>query len=178
MSETTRLSCSCGKVQIEVTGAPILSAECCCTSCRAAGDRFEQLPGAPDFRTALKTSPYVLMRKDRVRFVDGTEQLREFRLKPESHTRRVVAACCNTPLFTEFQAGHWLSVYASLWPSAVRPAMEMRTMTADLPDASILSTDIVNSRSQPPAFMGKLLWAWIAMGFRVPKVAVNGQLGS
>ena len=52
-----------------MTGAPILSAECCCTSCRAAGDRFEQLPGAPDFRTALKTSPYVLMRKDRVRFV-------------------------------------------------------------------------------------------------------------
>jgi hypothetical protein len=47
MTASTRLSCTCGKVQIEVTGAPILTAECCCNSCRAGGDRIEQLPGAP-----------------------------------------------------------------------------------------------------------------------------------
>ena len=178
MTASTRLSCTCGKVEIEVTGDPILTAECCCNSCRAAGDRFEQLPGAPSFRTALRTTPYVLVRKDRFRIVSGAEQLRQFRLKPKSQTRRVVAACCNTPLFTEFQAGHWLSLYASLWPEAERPRMEMRTMTGDLPDASILPADIPNLKSQSGAFFGRLLWAWIAMGFRVPKIAANGQLGS
>lgn len=174
----TRLSCTCGKVEIEVTGAPVVTAECCCTSCRAAGDKFEALPGAPTFRTPYKTTPYVLQRKDRVRFVRGTEHLREFRLTPTSHTRRVVAVCCNTPVFTEFQAGHWLSLYASLWPVASRPAMAMRTMAGDLPDASVLPADIPNLKGQSGGFFAKLLGAWIAMGFRVPKIAVNGQLGS
>lgn len=178
MTAPTKLSCTCGKVQMEVTGAPIVTAECCCNSCRAAGDRFEQLPGAPGFRTPLKTTPYVLQRKDRFRILSGAEHLREFRLTPEAHTRRVVAVCCNTPVFTEFQAGHWLSLYASLWPAAVRPKMEMRTMAGDLPDASVLPADMPNLKSQSGGFFAKLLWAWIAMGFRVPKMAVNGQLGS
>jgi hypothetical protein len=120
----------------------------------------------------------VLQRKDRIRFVSGAEHLREFRLKPDSLTRRVVAVCCNTPIFTEFQAGHWLSLYASLWPEGERPAMEMRTMAGDLPDPSILPSDIPNLRSQSGGFFGRLVWAFIAMGFRMPKVAVNGQLGS
>jgi hypothetical protein len=172
----TRLSCTCGKVQIEVTGKPVVTAECCCDSCRAAGDRFELLPGTPTFRTPLKTTPYVLQRKDRFRIVSGAEQLRDFYLTPQSHTRRVVAACCNTPLFAEFQAGHWLSVYASLWPDATRPRMEMRTMAGDLPATSILPNDMPNLKSQSGGFFGKLLWAWIAMGFRVPRIAANPPL--
>jgi hypothetical protein len=176
LSTTTHLSCTCGKVALEVTGEPIIVAECCCTSCREAGGKVAALPGAPEFRTPYGTTPYVLERKDRVRFVKGTEQLREFRLTPTSPTRRVVAACCNTPIFVEFKGGHWLSMYASLWPEEVRPRVELRTMAGDLPDPSVLPADVPNLKSQSGGFFAKLLWAWVAMGFRTPRIATAGEL--
>lgn len=172
----THLSCSCGKVRLELSGDPIINAECCCTSCRTAGDRFETLPGAPAFRTPLKTTPYVLVRKDRVRFVSGMEQLAEYRLKPDAHTRRVVATCCNSPVFTEFQAGHWLSLYASLWPAGTAPKMDLRTMVADYPEPAALPADIPNMKGQSGKFFARLLGAWVGMGLRVPKIAVERQL--
>ena len=176
MSTTVHLSCTCGKVALEVTGDPIIVAECCRNSCRTAGDRLAALPGAPAFRTSYGTKPYVLMRKDRVRFVGGTEQLREYRLEPDSPTRRVVATCCNTPVFVEFKGGHWLSMYASLWPEAVRPKIDLRTMAGDLTDPSILPTDALNLKGQSGGFFARLLWAWVAMGFRTPKIATAGAL--
>ncbi|MDP3897559.1 MAG: DUF6151 family protein [Mesorhizobium sp.] len=171
---TGTLSCSCGEVRIDVARAPILSAECHCDSCRAAGARLEALPGAPRVRLDNGGTHFVLYRKDRVRFATGGERLREFRLTPKSKTRRVAAACCNTPLFLEFQGGHWLSLYAGLWPEAARPAPEMRTMTSNA--VAPLPDDMPNARHQSPGFMAKLLGAWIAMGFRSPKIEVGGQI--
>jgi hypothetical protein len=173
---TTQLTCTCGQVRIEVAGAPIVSVECCCNSCRTAGTKFEALPGARPVLGPHGQTRYELYRKDRVRFVAGTEHFREFRLKPNSHTRRVIAVCCNTPLFTEFQGGHWLSLYGGLWPAGTLPPLEMRTMASDLPDASVLLDDVPNARTQGGVFMWKLLSAWVAMGFRVPKIEVAGQL--
>jgi len=135
------------------------------------------LPGAPDVRTSLGATPYVVVRKDRVRIVSGAEQLREFRLKPDSPTRRVVAACCNTPLFTDFGLGHWLSVYRDLWPEATRPPIEMRTNVASLPEAHALPDDVPNLKGQSARFFGEVLLAFVAMGFRrPPKIATAGEL--
>ena len=108
--------------------------------------------------------------------MQGSANLKEFRLKPESKTRRVVATCCNTPVFAEFQNGHWLSLYGCLWPAGTLPALEMRTMTMDLPAGTALPDDVPNARRQTVSFFVKLLSAWIAMGFRSPKIAVNGEL--
>ena len=68
MSTTQDLSCACGHVRLTVTDAPILSAECCCDSCRDAAARFEQLPGARPIREPHGSIRYELYRKDRVRF--------------------------------------------------------------------------------------------------------------
>ena len=176
MKMTTRLSCTCGQVCLEVEGTPIVNAECCCNSCRAAGSRLQTLPSAPAVLDSYGATRFVLYRKDRVGFAKGAELLKEFRLTPESKTRRVVASCCNTPVFLEFQGGHWLSLYACLWSKATLPALEMRTMTMDLPEGTVLPDDVPNARRQPLSFMVKLLGAWVAMGFRVPKVSVNGEL--
>lgn len=176
MASETHLSCSCGLVRLELTGPSIISAECCCTSCRTAGERLERLPGARPVRGPFGATRYELYRKDRVRFASGGEHLREFRLTPDSRTRRVVAACCNTPLFTEFQGGHWLSLYGALWPAGTLPPLQMRTMTSDLPDVSVLPDDVPNLKRQNGTFFGKLLLAWVAMGFRVPSIAVAGKL--
>tara|TARA_R110002096_G_scaffold436100_2_gene667771 strand:- start:22052 stop:22468 length:417 start_codon:yes stop_codon:yes gene_type:complete len=115
-------------------------------------------------------TPFILYRKDRIAALQGTEHLSEFRLTPKSKTRRVIATCCNTPVFLEFQGGHWLSLYGCLWPEGSAPPPDLRTMTSDLPADSSLPDDILNCKRQSGRFMLKLLGAWIAMGFRVPKI--------
>jgi len=176
MSTAIQLYCACGRVHLEAEKAPIVSVACMCNSCREAGARLEKLPEAASILERDGGTRFVLYRKDRVRFTKGAELLREFRLTPTSKTRRVVASCCNTPVFAEFQNGHWLSLYGGLWPKATLPALEMRTMTSDLADPSVLSDDVPNSSRQSGMFFAKLLGAWIAMGFRVPKIAVAGEI--
>lgn len=176
LARTGQLACNCGRTRLAIEGAPIVSAECCCNSCREAGTRLQSLPEAPPLVDAKGATRFVLYRKDRVRFTQGAEHLAEFRLTPRSKTRRVVAGCCNTPMFLEFQSGHWLSLYGGLWPAGTLPALEMRTMAMDLPDASVLPDDVPNAKRQSAAFMLKLLGAWMAMGFRSPKISVNGKV--
>ncbi len=176
MSDSMTIGCACGATRIEVSGAPILVTECLCDSCRAVAVRFAALPGARDILTDHGATPAAEYRKDRVRFLAGSEQLREFKLKPDARTRRVVAACCNTPLFLEVKGGHWLSIYLHLWPERDRPKPQMRTMTGDLADASGLPDDIPNLRTHTIGFYAKLLGAWIAMGFRNPRIEVAGPI--
>jgi hypothetical protein len=174
---TQTIACACCQVQIEIEKAPIVSTECYCNSCRAAARRLQALPGAPHVADANGGTRFVLYRKDRVRFLTSTDRLREFRLTPTSKTRRVVATCCNTPVFAEFHSGHWLSLYGCLWPKGTLPPLELRTMVSDLADASVLPDDIPNGKHQSFAFYAKLLGAWIAMGFKVPKITcVNGEI--
>lgn len=174
--KTTTLACSCGKVRLAVRGKPIMTAECHCNSCREAGARLGALEGAPEFISANGGTPFVMYRKDRVEVVDGAQYLKSLRLKPDSPTRRIVATCCNSPVFLEFKGGHWLSIYSNVWPPAAMPPIEMRTMTSDLENPDVLSDDIPNAKHQSIGFFLRLLGAWIAMGFRTPKVEVNGEI--
>ena len=54
--------------------------------------------------------------------------------------------------------------------------LEMRTMTMDLPAGTALPGDVPNAKRQSFQFFVKLVRAWIAMGFRNPKISVNGAL--
>ena len=99
-----------------------------------------------------------------------------FRLAPNASSRRVVATCCNTPIFLEMKGAHWLSLYLHLWSEAQRPKPEVRTMVVDLPDPSRLPADIPNLKTQPVSFYAKLLLARVAMGFRNPTIEVPGTI--
>ena len=174
MSPTTRLACRCGKVHLEVERAPIITAECHCKSCREAAARLGRLPGAENGVEENGGTRFVMYRKDRVRFTQGAEALEEFRLSPEAGTRRVVAGCCNTPVFLEFKGGHWLSLYEKLWPAGTAPRLEIRTMTGDRDKGAELDADVPSGTWQTAKFYMRLLGAWIAMGFKVPTIAVKG----
>lgn len=177
MTQITQLACACGQVQIEVDGAPIVSTECHCDSCRAAAARLRALPGAPDCQEPNGGARSVLYRKDPVRFVRDAGVLKDFRLSPGAKTRRVVATCCNMPVFMEFPNGHWLDLYGCLWPEGTLPPLDLRTMTRDLPDSSVLPGDVPNAKRQSVSFYAKLLGAWIAMGFKSPKIThANGAI--
>lgn len=153
-------TCRCGKVKLEAIGQPILAASCYCTSCRAAGHRLERLLD-PDGGTSM-----ILYRKDRVQCVTGRQHLEEHRLKRESPTRRLVAACCNSAMLLDFTKGHWVSIYRNRFATG-GPPLKMRIMTAErlagLPD------DVPNHRGLSVGFMLKLVAAWMAMGFRRPQ---------
>ena len=176
MSKTTTLACACGQFHVEVTGAPFITAECHCNSCRSAAQRLATLPPAFPLTGASGGVPYILYRKDRVRFPDGRASLAEFRLSDSAPTRRVLTTCCNTPVFTEFQGGHWLSLFAGLWPEAQRPAMQIRTQTSDVREGTTLDDTLPAGGMVTAGFYARLLGAWIAMGFKVPKVEVDKKL--
>ncbi|MBU2980858.1 hypothetical protein KO498_03435 [Lentibacter algarum] len=176
MSDVTKLACQCGALQMEVQGAPICVTECLCDSCRAASDRLERLEGSPELLTSYGATCCAEYRKDRLRFLAGQENLRDFRLTPASGTRRVVAICCNTPVFIEAKGGHWVSLYAVLWPEGDMPPVQLRTMVGDLADATNVPDDVPNHNKFAAKFMWRLLTSWVAMGFRNPKIETHGTL--
>jgi hypothetical protein len=165
-----KCSCRCGRVAATVTGKPIAHAICYCNDCRTAGLAFAQAKDAPPVVDGDGGTDLLLVRKDRVGRFSGGEVLREHRLTPDTKTRRVVATCCNTPMFLDVTNGHWLSLYTGRLSGPV-PPLDFRVMTAQQEPKTPLADDVPNYATHSPRFLFKLLAAWIAMGFRRPKVA-------
>lgn len=178
MHTNQTLACACGQFHVEVEGTPFITAQCHCQSCRSAAERLATLPPAFALTDASGGVPYILYRKDRVRFPDGTAGLAEFRLSADAPTRRVLTTCCNTPVFTEFQGGHWLSLFAGLWPETQRPKMQIRTQTADAANPAALDDSLPAGAMTTAGFYAKLLGVWIAMGFKVPRIDVPGKISA
>jgi hypothetical protein len=151
--------CQCGKVKFEAVGPPILNGSCYCRSCQEAGRRFEQLACAPPVLDSDSGTGLILYRKDRVQCMMGQQYLEEYRLKPDSPTRRVIAKCCNSAMFLDFTKGHWLSMFGNPFPTGV-PPLE-------------LADDMPNYSGHSGKFMLKLIAAWIAMGFRRPEITLG-----
>lgn len=162
--------CRCGETAIELTGEPIQSVICFCESCRTAARGFERDLGAPPTVNADGGVHYCLYRKDRVKIARGAHYLREYRLKPDSPTRRVVANCCSSPMFVEFTRGHWLTMFLDRL-SGQAPEPQMCVMTKYRPEGLELPRGIPAYGTLPPRLMIKLLAAWAAMGFRRPTIA-------
>jgi hypothetical protein len=142
------ISCSCGRVSLEALGSPIVETVCHCASCQKAGKQLETLPNAASILDATDGTPFVLYRKDKVRCLKGDTLLGEHRLNATTSTRRVVATCCNTAMFLDFTKGHWISIYGTRLPDH---------------DGKIVS-------NKSGFFVPKLVWAWLQMGFRTPKI--------
>jgi hypothetical protein len=169
MHERTLASCRCGKVELQIVGAPILRGICYCASCQEAGRRHSAVDGVDPILAEDGGTDYVLYRKDRVRCVKGGDLFEGRRLKLGSPTRRMYARCCTTAMFLDFTKGHWLAVYRGRLPSDI-PAATMRVMTAERPEGVILPDDMANYSGHSGKFVLKLLRAWMAMGFRRPAV--------
>lgn len=161
--------CQCGRTTIALTGAPILSATCYCESCRTAGHGFERESGAPQTVNGSGGVDYCSYRKDRMKIAQGAEFLREYRLKPDSPTRRVVASCCNSPMFVDYTPGHWLTIFRDRL-TGTAPKSQMLLMIKDKPDDAALPSGIPAYRTMPPGLMFRLIASWAAMGFRRPKI--------
>ncbi len=161
---TTAVSCSCGKVEFEAKGPPIMAVACYCDDCQRGSREIQTLPHAPPVLGADGGTDYILYRKDRFECAHGREWLRDLRLKEGSPTRRVVAGCCNSALYLDFEKGHWVSAYRGRFHAAVPPT-QMHIQTRFKPHPDSTPGNIPSYRSFPPKFLGKLLFARIAMLF-------------
>src|SRR6266853_3138444 len=98
-------SCRCGGVEIEASGAPIVSSVCYCTDCQRGSRQIEGLPDAGSVRDDDGGTAYILFRKDRIRCAKGADLLKGYKLKDSSITNRVVATCCNSGKLAYSSAG-------------------------------------------------------------------------
>lgn len=158
-------SCPCGSVELETTGAPIVSSVCYCKSCQEGSRLIEALPNGRPARGPDGGTAYVVYRKDRVQRSKGSRLLRGYKLTDESPTSRVVAACCDSPMYLDFAKGHWLSVYRTALRGDL-PRVEMRVQTKSAPAGSDLPDDVPRYPGYGLKFMAKLVAAWIAMLLR------------
>ena len=156
-------TCACGRVQLKAFGAPIVSAVCYCGDCRKGAAQIEALPNASAVHDPDSGTAYSLYRKDRFECSEGAELLKPYKLKDTSPTNRVVATCCNSAMFVNFDRGpHWVSAYRARLNGGL-PPLQYRICTKSKPDGVVLSDDVPSSRSFPPGLIVKLLAARIAM---------------
>jgi hypothetical protein len=154
--------CSCGGVEYQMAGGPIVSLVCFCNDCQAGSQQLEALPGAGSVRDSDGGTAYVVYRKDRLRCVRGVELLKNHKVREGSATSRVAASCCNSPMVMWFDdAKHWVPVYRARLVGAA-PSAEMRICTKSAPGSSHRS-DVPSYPGYPIKLLAKLLAARIAM---------------
>lgn len=155
--------CSCGSVELEAIGAPILSAVCYCDDCQEGARQIEALPDAGLVMDPDGGTPYVLYRKDRFERSKGAELLKGYKIRENSPTNRVVATCCNSAMFVSYDRGpHWVAVYRARFVGDV-PPLDMRVNTRFKPRNGDLPGDVPSYSTFPLKFVTKLLAARIAM---------------
>ncbi len=154
--------CSCGRVEFEAKGKPILTSVCHCDDCQRASRQLESLPGAPRLLGEDGGTSYVLYRKDKVAFLKGRELLQDHRLEGEPFTKRAIASCCNSAMYLDYEKGHWLSLYRDRLTGEI-PPVQMRVQTRFKPEGAVLPKDAPAFKAFPPRFIARLLWARLAM---------------
>lgn len=160
---TLTATCACGSVELEAAGLPIVSSVCYCEDCQKGAERIEALPNACAVRDPDGGTAYILYRKDRIACSKGAELLRRYKLKDTSATNRVVASCCNSAVFMDFDKGpHWVSAYRARFRGEL-PPLQMRICTRSRADGVVLPDDVPSHKGYPPALIFKLLASRVAM---------------
>lgn len=154
--------CTCGNVEYEATGDPILGVACYCDDCQEGARRIEALPGAPRVLDPDGGASYILYRKDRIRCVKGADRLQSHKLRQKTDTNRMVATCCNAAMALIFDdSKHWVPVYRARLQNA--PPVDMRICTRFAPDAAAIPRDVPTYPGFSVRFIWKLLGARLAM---------------
>lgn len=148
-----RLRCRCGDVECAASGAPICVAVCYCDDCQAAAHAIEGLPGAAPVADADGGTMLALFDSKRFAVERGADRLVAHRLKPDSTTRRMVAGCCNSAMYLDFDSGaYWVSVFGNRLVGAP-PRIEYRLMTKYRASALPWPDEAARSKGFPPRLL-------------------------
>jgi hypothetical protein len=158
-----KVSCACGQVAFEAIGAPITSVICYCDDCQEGARQIQSLPHAASVQEPDGGTEYLVYRKDRVTCLRGASLLKTLKLREESATNRVIAVCCHSAMFVNFDdAKHWVDLYRSRCTNDVLP-VQMRICTKFKPDGETIPIDVPSSSSYPKSLIVKLILAKMAM---------------
>jgi hypothetical protein len=157
--------CRCGAVEVDTWAPPFIVAACYCDDCQAAA---LQLASSEDpVTTADGGSEFMLFRRDRIACGKGAEHLHAMRLREDTMTRRMVAACCTTPMYMAFDDKRpWVSAYRARFDHA--PPVEMRICTRFRSTASPLDEALPSYPGYPAAMAIRLVVAAVQMLFSRP----------
>jgi hypothetical protein len=160
---TATFHCVCGQVAVEASGAPITSVICYCDDCQEGARQIQSLPQAAFIQEPDGGTAYLVYRKDRVTCLKGASLLRKHKIRATSATNRVIATCCNSAMFLNFDDGkHWVDLYRSRCHGDVLP-VQMRICTKFKPTGRTLPTDVPQYSRFSMSFLMKLLLAKAAM---------------
>ena len=166
LKKATIARCLCGRVELEALGAPITSAVCYCGDCQAGSRQIAALPDAPPVQDHDGGTAYIIYRKDRVKCTRGGPLLKSYKLREKSATNRVIANCCNSAMFLNFDDGkHWVDVYRTRFQGDILP-LQIRICAKFKPGNGDIPSDVPSYSSYPLRFLAKLLAARIAMLLR------------
>jgi hypothetical protein len=153
-------------VELVATGEPIAVNTCYCDDCQAGARQIEALPMSAPVAQSDGGVSYMLYRKDRISCSKGTPLLKAFKLTEKSATNRVVASCCNSAVFMNFDDGrYWVCAYRDRFQGQL-PPIQMRICTKFMSQKAALPSDIPNYSGYPVRFMAKLIAAWVPMLLR------------
>lgn len=156
-------TCSCGNVSIALNGPPIYCTACHCDDCQAAARKLDGLPTPEPTMDAFDGTQYVLHRKDRYFISSGSELLRPHKLRESSPTSRMVASCCNSPMFLAFNnSQHWISVYRSRIKEQT-PRLQSRIATRFSTRSDTLLSDVPSYKTFPVRMIMHILLSRIQM---------------
>src|SRR5260370_21102993 len=86
-------------------------------------------------------------------------RLLRYKIRENSTTNRVIATCCNSAMFLNFDDGkHWVDLYRSRCQGDVLP-VQMRICTKFKPDGRSIPTDVPHYSRYPMSLLMKLLLA-------------------
>ena len=111
-----------------------MSAVCYCDDCQKGARQIEALPNAGAVADPDGGTPYILYRKDRFACTKGADLLKSYKLKQTSATNRVVATCCNSAMFVNFDRGpFWVTAYRARFHGDL-PPLQLRICTKFKPN--------------------------------------------
>jgi len=160
-------TCHCGQVEVTATGEPIVTNICYCDDCQTGARQIEAMPMSHPIRNPDGGVTYMVYRKDRISCSKGAPLLRAIKLTEKSATSRVVASCCNSAMFMNFDDGRfWVSAYRNRFQGEL-PPVQMRICTKFMSQKANLPLDIPSYSGYPIRFMAKLVAAWVPMLLRL-----------
>jgi hypothetical protein len=159
-------SCACGSVELTAIGAPIVSNVCYCGDCQRGSLQIEALSNAGPVRDADGGTAYILYRRDRIECSKGASLLKSYKIRESSVTNRVVATCCSSAMFMNFDKGpYWVSAYRARFHGDL-PPLQMRICTRYKSPDVVLSGDVPSYPGYPLRLVARLLASGVAMLLR------------
>jgi hypothetical protein len=160
--------CRCGAVELGAWGEPIIVATCYCDDCQAAAQRLVDSTNQAPPVTADGGSEFMVFRRDRIACTRGAENLKVMKLTDASKTRRMLAACCTTPMYVGFEDKRpWVSAYRAGF-GADAPPVEMRICTRFKRSDGQANDSLRSHPGYPPAMPFRILAVWPLVLFSRP----------